>query len=185
VLTDDLTAHADRVLMPDGRILGPKLGKTLRDVMAAARSGAWTLEDDGRCTLAGLTLDPGEFELRLKSHEGALSGALKANDMVVVLDDQVTPALRAEGMARDVVRFVQSARKDADLVITDRIALTLDLPAPVLSAVQAHEAYVCEQVLATDLTYAPVDGDDHTFEGQTEGHTVRGGLRPLPSRPPA
>jgi isoleucyl-tRNA synthetase len=47
---------------------------------------------------------------------------------VVALDTTVTPELHAEGVARDLVRLVQQARKDADLDVTDRIALTLRSP---------------------------------------------------------
>ena len=124
-----------------------------------------------------LVLEPGEFKIRLQAHEGALAGALRTNDMVAVLDDHVTPALRAEGMARDVVRLVQSARKDADLVITDRIQLQLELPAEVETAVREHEAYVAAQVLAARVAYGAVDGSGHAFEGSTEGHDVRGTLQ--------
>ena len=43
----------------------------------------------------------------------------------VVLDTAVTPELAAEGLARDLVRAVQQARRDADLDVSDRIALTI------------------------------------------------------------
>ena len=47
---------------------------------------------------------------------------------LVVLDTEVTPSWRREGLARDVVRLVQQARRDAGLAVSDRIALTLELP---------------------------------------------------------
>ena len=176
-LTEELGAYATRVLVPDGRVLGPRLGPRFREVAAAAKAGTWQDVDGGGVQVGDLVLEPGEFKIRLQAHEGALAGALRTNDMVAVLDDHVTPALRAEGMARDVVRLVQSARKDADLVITDRIQLQLELPAEVETAVREHEAYVAAQVLAARVAYGAVDGSGHAFEGSTEGHDVRGTLQ--------
>jgi isoleucyl-tRNA synthetase len=73
-----------------------------------------------------------------------------------LLDTAVTPELAAEGTARDVVRVVQQARRDAGLDVSDRITLTLDAPADVLDAVRAYEAFVAGEVLATSITYGPV-----------------------------
>ena len=60
----------------------------------------------------------------------------------VVLDTAVTPELAAEGLARDLVRTVQQARRDAGLDVSDRIALTVTGPADVLDAARTHEALV-------------------------------------------
>jgi isoleucyl-tRNA synthetase len=158
-LTEDLEAHGHFVLQPDGRACGPKYGPAMKDIVAAARSGDWTLHDDGTVTAGGQTLLADEFDLKLKPKEGETSRALRTNDMVVVLDVEVTPELEAEGLARDVVRRVQQARKEAELNVTDRIRLALQLPDAVRAAVETHEGYVREQVLATDLVYgAPEDG---------------------------
>ena len=70
---------------------------------------------------------------------------------VVVLDVEVTPELAAEGLARDVVRRVQDERRSAGLAVTDRIELHLALPPEEGAAVEAHRAYVMEQVLATSM----------------------------------
>jgi len=75
-----------------------------------------------------------------------------------VLDVDVTPELEAEGLARDIVRAVQEARKTEALVVTDRISLTLDLSDDGAAAVQAMETYVGEQTLATSIAYGSVDG---------------------------
>ena len=66
--------------------------------------------------------------------------------------------MEAEGVARDIVRAVQEARKTEDLVVTDRIDLTLDLSPEGASAVQANESYVAEQTLSTSVSYESVDG---------------------------
>jgi isoleucyl-tRNA synthetase len=72
----------------------------------------------------------------------------------VVLDTEVTPELEAEGTARDLVRAVQQARKDAGLQVSDRIALTLAGPEATLAAARTHEALIAEETLATSVSYA-------------------------------
>jgi isoleucyl-tRNA synthetase len=66
----------------------------------------------------------------------------------------VTPELEAEGTARDLVRAVQQARKDAGLQVSDRIALTISAPAATLDAARTHEALIAEETLATSVAYA-------------------------------
>jgi isoleucyl-tRNA synthetase len=84
------------------------------------------------------------------------TAALPGNTGLVLLDTVVTPELAAEGTARDVVRVVQQARRDAGLDVSDRIALVLEAPEAVGEAVRAHEAFVAGEVLATTVTYGPV-----------------------------
>ena len=159
VLTDDLDAVGTFQLRPNARVLGPRLGKSVQEVIKAAKAGEWTASDDGTVTVAGQTLQPDEFELALEAREGAAAAPLRDNGAVVELDVEVTPELAAEGLARDVVRMVQQARKDADLQVTDRIAATLNLPQDAADAVAAHRDWVAEQVLATSLEVTVADGD--------------------------
>ncbi len=71
----------------------------------------------------------------------------------VVLDTDVTPELAAEGVARDLVRAVQQARKDAGLDVSDRIAVVVAGPAEVLAAARTHEALLAGETLALEVTY--------------------------------
>ncbi|MEE9417576.1 MAG: isoleucine--tRNA ligase [Acidimicrobiales bacterium] len=163
-LSSDAAAHATFILRPDGKALGPKLGGAVQKVFAAAKSGDWIANDDGSVTVGAHVLAVGDFELALESAEGISAAALRSNDAVVVLDTEVTPELEAEGIARDAVRFIQSARRDAELVVTDRIELWIDGPASVLDAVRAHEQFIADQVLATSIEYTgrPSDASVHT-----------------------
>jgi isoleucyl-tRNA synthetase len=81
----------------------------------------------------------------------------------VVLDTATTPELEAEGVARDVVRAVQQARRDADLDVSDRIALTLHAEPVAAAAIAAHEELIAGETLTTSLTVVPrTFGDDDT-----------------------
>ncbi len=171
-LTDDLAAHAEFILKPNGRVLGPKLGGDVQKVMAAARGGEWTSLDDGRVEAAGLVLEADEFDLTLRSRDGEVSQALRTNDAVVVLDVDVTPELAAEGRARDLVRIVQQARKDADLVVTDRIELRIDATGDVAAAVETHRDWIAGQVLATSVAGGPPTGDGFAASGDVDGVQV-------------
>lgn len=166
-LTDDLEGHATFTLRPDGRALGPRLGGSVQAVFTAARSGEFSLNGDGTVDVAGHTLSTDEFDLALESPEGVTAAALGSADAVVVLDTGVTAELAAEGLARDVVRQVQQARRNADLVVTDRINLQLGGDEAVLEAVRVHRDYVAGQVLATELSLGevPADAVDTEIEG--------------------
>jgi isoleucyl-tRNA synthetase len=72
----------------------------------------------------------------------------------VILNRVVTPELEAEGLARDVVRAVQQARKDADLDVSDRIATTLTAAKDVLGAVKTHEDLVKNETLTLEISYS-------------------------------
>ncbi len=159
VLTEDLDAVGTFQLRPNARVLGPRLGKSVQEVIKAAKAGEWTSEGDGTVAVAGQTLTEGEFELTLVAREGAAAAPLRDNGAVVELDVEVTPELAAEGLARDVVRMVQQARKDAGLNVTDRIAAALSLPQDAADAVATHRGWVAEQVLATSLDVTVRDGE--------------------------
>ena len=134
----------------------------MQAVFASARSGDWILAADGKVTVAGHQLSANEFDLTLESREGVTSAALSSGDAVAILDTTVTEDLAREGLARDVVRHVQQARRNADFLITDRILLWLDADTVVLDAVRDHEGWVAGQVLATEITYGPTSNAPFT-----------------------
>jgi isoleucyl-tRNA synthetase len=137
--------------------IGPRLGPATQQVIASVRRGDWQQSADGRITVAGVILEPGEFHLRHVPRDPA-AGRVIANERgVVVLDTRPTPELEAEGTARDLVRIVQQARRDADLVISDRITLGLVVPDDVAAVLDTWGEEVCRQTLATSLVVAEPD----------------------------
>jgi isoleucyl-tRNA synthetase len=141
-------------------------------VAAAARTGDWELTGEGRVKVGEAVLEPGEYELRLRPRAEEISRALPGDDGVVVLDVDVTAELEAEGLARDVVRLVQQARRDAGLDVTDRINLEVSGPADVVAAVDLHRTWVAEQVLAVDLDLT--EGDTPDASGWVAGELPDG-----------
>jgi isoleucyl-tRNA synthetase len=161
----DIGAFGSFRLQIDAKALGPKLGPKMKDVLAATRSGAWRLAGD-RAEIGGAVLDKGEYVLQLVPKDGITAAALSTNDVVLVLDTAVTPELEQEGVARDFVRLVQQARKDAGLHVSDRVHVAYEADAATAAAVQAHAAYVAEQVLATSLTAGPAPAGAFAAEGK-------------------
>ncbi|HEV2088742.1 MAG TPA: DUF5915 domain-containing protein, partial [Cryptosporangiaceae bacterium] len=158
-LTSDVDSACESVLTVVPRVLGPRLGGQVQQVIRAVKAGDWSATEGG-VTAGGVALAEGEYELKLVPTSPERSAALPGNVGVVVLDTTVTPELAAEGVARDVVRAVQQARKDAGLDVADRITLTLEAPDAVVEAVKAHEVFVAGEVLATALVYGPIPGGD-------------------------
>jgi isoleucyl-tRNA synthetase len=174
------SAYGTEVVRPNPRVLGPRLGKGVQAVIAAAKAGDWQRADDGSVVVGGEPLADGEYELAFQAAGDIAAAPVRYVDpeghtvdtgLVVALDTNVTPELHAEGVARDLVRLVQQARRDAGFVVTDRVALTLQLPAEQQAMVQAHEHHLADSTLATSVVYvdepqrilAPVDGSPATI----------------------
>ncbi|WP_344313583.1 isoleucine--tRNA ligase [Fodinicola feengrottensis] len=162
VLTTDVAGYCERVLSLVPRVLGPRLGKNVQQVIKAVKAGDWAVAD-GKVTAGGVELVEGEYELRLvptNTSDTASSAALPGDAGVVVLATEVTPELAAEGLAKDVVRAVQQARKDAGLDVADRIDLTVE-PSneDVRTAVEAYRDLVTAETLATTLGFGTLSGD--------------------------
>jgi isoleucyl-tRNA synthetase len=91
---------------------------------------------------------------------------------VVVLATELDDALIAEGRARDVVRAVQDARKAAGLDVSDRVRLTLGVPAAWRDAVDTHRGLIAEETLATAVDVQGTDGDAVTVAVEKDGVTA-------------
>lgn len=162
LLSADAASAADfgitQRLTVNARAAGPRLGKQVQTVIKGSKSGDWHVQEDGRVVCAGIPLE--ETEYTLETVVAASEGAERASAMLpsggfVVLDTQLTPALEAEGIARDIVRAVQQARKDAGLDVTDRISLTVTGEGMVWEAVKAHGELIAGETLASQFGSAP------------------------------
>ncbi len=95
----------------------------------------------------------------------------------LALDLKVTPELKREGLMREVVRHVQSARKDAGLNVDDRIKLALvadDQEA--IEAISEHKDTIASETLAVELLGTP-EGLSYAADVKVEGHSLRIGLQ--------
>ncbi|TKG66700.1 isoleucine--tRNA ligase [Prauserella endophytica] len=155
-LTTDVAAHGGFEVGVNARAAGPRLGKDVQRVIKAVKAGEWSTTPEGAVVAAGIELVEGEYERRLVAKDSGAAAELPGGSGLVLLDTDVTPDLAAEGVARDLVRVVQQARRDAGLDVADRITLTVDAPEDVLAAARAHERFVAAETLATAVEYGPV-----------------------------
>ncbi|WP_435768936.1 isoleucine--tRNA ligase [Nocardioides sp. SYSU DS0651] len=146
-------------LTVNARAAGPRLGKDVQAAIRGAKSGDWSVAEDGTVTAGGLALLEGEYILETLvggAGDGAdtsRTGMLPGGGFVV-LDTVVTPALAEEGLARDLVRAIQQARRDAGLDVTDRIELAVSGSEAVVAAATTHESLIAAETLATSYSVA-------------------------------
>jgi isoleucyl-tRNA synthetase len=176
-LTPDVGGLAGFELKLNAKTLGPRLGKDMQRVLAAAKAGRWSRAADGTVSVDGAALAPGDCELRVVPRPDAAGlalAALPSGDGVVALDVRVTPELEREGLARDLVRAIQQARKDAGLDVSDRITLALEVSGALREAADAHRDWIAGQVLAASVA---LDGRvDGGREVEIDAQRVRIGL---------
>lgn len=146
-------------LTVNARAAGPRLGRDVQQAIKGSKSGDWSVAGDGTVTAGGLALQEGEYTLETVVDDSVAGGA-RATAMLpsggfVVLDTEVTPELAQEGLARDIVRAVQQARRDAGLDVSDRISLTVTGGQLVWEATVAHQALIVEETLAAQFGSAP------------------------------
>ena len=153
-LTTDLAAHGSFEITVNARVAGPRLGKDVQRVIKAVKAGHWTTSPSGAVVADGIELHEAEYERRLVSKDAGEAAELPGSSGIVSLDTAVTPELEAEGLARDLVRVIQQARRDKGLDVSDRIRLTIDAPSSVTAAARTHEGLIRSETLALDVGYA-------------------------------
>jgi len=154
-LTADVEGLATRELHVIPAALGPRLGKDTQQVIGAVKRGDWAVTGD--VVRAGtFELVDGEYELRLSAKnlasDSVVTSTLPGGAGIVLLDIELTPELIAEGVARDVVRAVQQARREANFAVSDRISLVLGLPDTMAEQVRPFLSYVAAETLAESVS---------------------------------
>ncbi len=161
VAAEDLGDVLTFELVPNFRLLGPRLGPAVPEVRPALETldtaaVAADLEAGREVTVelrsGPVTLAPEEVEVRVRGQGGfAVS---RAGGEVVALDLALDDGLRRRGLARDVVRRVQDLRKEAGLEVQDRIVLTLSG----LDQLAPDREAIGREVLAVDVVFGPGEG---------------------------
>jgi isoleucyl-tRNA synthetase len=155
-IQENLQDLAQLVLKVNFKKIGAKYGSKIKEIMAAAKNFEFEQIGENEIKIAGINLLDDEFELKLspKNKDDAKTAtvALSDNSCLVSLDIEITPALEQEGIARDIVRAVQQARKDKDLDVSSKIDLSVFSSNEKINEVaKAFANYIKEQVLASDL----------------------------------
>ena len=169
---------------PDFRVLGPRLGQrvqavagrlaaddgTIADRLAAEETVTLELDDGPPVEIA-----PEDVMLTRSVPEGW--GVASDAGISVALELALTPELRSEGLARELIRVVQDARKAAGLDVSDRIALGIVADGAPAEARDAHRALITAETLATELSSTPAEGATHAASAEIDGQPVAVSLR--------
>lgn len=119
---NDLENYAELKLSINFPVLGKRLPQKMKDIITANKQNKWKASGK-QVEIVGELLNSDEFSLILEPKLGKGAKSLSDNEGLVVLDLEITQDLYEEGVARDLVRFIQQARKEAGLNISDHIML--------------------------------------------------------------
>jgi len=154
VLIDDETKLVKVNFKPDAKKLGSRAGKYLKTIAQALsqadpkslmKGDPYTVQVDGQI----FELAPDEI---LTTYEGPENlKSMSEQGTFMALDTTLTPELLQEGVARDFNRLVQDQRKEMNLNISDRIAVTYSASPRIAEAIAAHESYLRHELLADRL----------------------------------
>jgi isoleucyl-tRNA synthetase len=174
---DTLSGLMSWTVIPNFRVLGPRLGPKVNDVKQALATADGSalheqLETQGFVEIADERLEATDVEVRAQRHEAF---ALSEDDgWAVALDLELDDDLRAEGLARELVRALNDLRKDLGFEIADRVRVTLDVPIAMRSAIETHGDWIAGEVLATSLELGEltdgrvIDIDEHALRASLE-----------------
>ncbi|MBK8593504.1 MAG: hypothetical protein IPN77_31200 [Sandaracinaceae bacterium] len=183
--TQEPAKYVEFELQPNFRVLGPKLGKRVPACKAVLQKANGSelhakLERDGSITIdldgEAVTLEASELEVRLRAKEGF--AAASGGGHVVLIDTQITDALRREGLAREVVNRIQRVRKDRDLAYDARIDVTYSTDdADLGQALAEHAEGIARETLATRFVAGQVEPGDAKVECDVDGVALHLAIR--------
>jgi isoleucyl-tRNA synthetase len=165
-LADDVSEYTVPLAKPNAAVIGPKFGKDTPQIMKAIKTNNFAVLPDGRYKVAGndnWVLDANVINIYYEGKEGYACET--KGDLVVVLDIRLTEALKREGLARDLVRHIQTLRKQANYQLDDRItAGVLTENEQLLATLADFELYIRTETLADTLVATNSVSWDETTE---------------------
>lgn len=156
---EDTSGILKKKIKPNFKALGPKVGKNMKSVAAAVSAfnaeQIQQLENQGEYLLTeiGLNLTLADVEIIAEDVEGWQVANL--GKLSVALDVQISPELKQEGIAREVVNRIQNLRKDMGFEVTDKIIVKLGALSEIIDAVNNNIAYIRTETLTKELTFVP------------------------------
>lgn len=174
-LLEDASGILVKQIKPNFKTLGPKFGKDMKAIATAVQEfGQSEIAQFEKAQTYSLqlpdktvTLSLDDVEISTQDIEGWLVAT--AGSLLVALDIHITPELRQEGIARELVNRIQNIRKDNDYDITDRIQIRLQAHPALQAAVTANEAYIKNETLTDSITFLESlpEGEEIAFDEVT------------------
>ncbi len=166
----------------------PAIGKKYRALVPGIKAALAALADpagarkalvsDGSLPLTvngqSVALTPEEVDIRLEAKEGWAAAPGKVG--VVVLQTDITPVLRDEGLVRELIHHVQQARKEKQLAYEQRIRLMIDAPAAFIDVLRRFEDTLRSECLASEVAFG--GGSEPMDEVMVDEQSVRLSVSP-------
>ena len=172
IYKEDMTDYLTYSLKPNFKVLGKELGSLIKELQQKLNS--LSSEDSFKAYNESLELDLGGTKVVLNKDNTTLSTEVKdgytasGNDsVVVVLDTTLTEELILEGLAREMVRTIQSLRKEADFVITDHIKVYYSGDVDIDNMLKSYKDYVQNETLSNDIIKQDIDSDEYDLNGHS------------------
>ena len=154
--------------------LGPKLKEAEAEL---AKCNALELAKAlrvGPVEIAGVALDAADIGIDYASADPAYAGTIDSRGREAVVSTTITEELKLEGMARDVIRLVNQARKDAGLEIADSIELHLHSPAEMLAkALVVQRGSIAAETQTSSWSDTPLSPVGHASDAKIDGLALR------------
>ncbi|MEX2484347.1 MAG: isoleucine--tRNA ligase [Brumimicrobium sp.] len=179
-LLEDTTGVLTKKIKPNFSTIGPKYGKHMkaiagmvkewgdREITAVENNKGWSGEINGE----QFELDFNDFEIETDDIPGWL--VTSENGITVAMDITITPALKQEGIARELVNRIQNFRKEAGFEVTDKINITVSTSEAIQAAIEANKSYIADEVLADAIHVGGIEGTEFLADIEEEGDTKVG-----------
>ena len=137
---------AEKSVVVNARLVGKKFGAKVQKIIMAAKNGKFEITKNG-VKISDEILSDEEVTIEFRGKTG--DSVASDSGIVVALDTKITPELKLEGKARDLVRVIQDLRKKAELDVSDRIELQLEGADEILTE---FEKYISDETLAEKVS---------------------------------
>jgi isoleucyl-tRNA synthetase len=159
VLLDDASGVLVKQIKPNFKALGPRFGKDMglisKEIRSLSKDQINQLDREGslNIVIAGnnVTLTLEDVEITSQDIEGWL--VANSNGITVALDITISPELKQEGIARELVNRIQNIRKDSGFEVTDKIKVHLQNNEVLQEAVKNNESYIKSETLTETLVF--------------------------------
>ena len=157
-------------IKPNFKTIGPKYGKQMKaiselvkgfgqeEIAEIEKNNGWSGTIEG----AEITLDLSDFEINAQDIPGWLVAS--ESGLTIALDITISPELKSEGIAREIVNRVQNLRKDSGFDVVDRILVQVQTTPQIQAAIEENKGYICDEVLANDILFTELNEDTFVTE---------------------
>ncbi len=180
-LIDDASGILVKQIKPNFKTLGPRFGKDMKliankiqgfdqkSIKILEQTGSFDVEINDKI----ITLGTDDVEISSQDIEGWL--VANSGPLTVALDVTITPELKKEGIARELVNRIQNMRKDSGLEVTDKIEIVFQENKTIQEAVTTNETYIKNETLTETIEFATdvINGTEIAFDDIATQLTIK------------